>query len=132
VSTTGSVRSNNRMEYQGVKRFSFLGAIGTAVVVTLYDGWLTSRHLATSVEVSEAYRLVLTALLATWLVADAQERRCDRSSFDHGGWALFLFGVYAPCYLFSTRRARGLLIFAGIIFLYMAPGLAELVASRVS
>ena len=120
------------MEYHGVKRCSFLAAIATAVVVTLYDGWLTSRHLAPSVDVFVAYRLVLTALLATWLVADAQQRRCDRSSFDHGGWALFLFGVYAPCYLFSTRRARGVLIFAGMIFLYILPGLAELVATHVS
>jgi hypothetical protein len=116
----------------GVKRFSFLATIGTAVVFTLYDGWLTSRQLAPDVGVFVAYRLVLTALLATWLVADAQERRCDRSTFDHGGWALLLFYVYAPCYLFSTRRARGLLIFAGMIFLYVLPGLAELVASHVS
>jgi hypothetical protein len=120
------------MAYQGVKRFNTFAAIGTAVVFTLYDGWLTSRHLAPSAEVFLTYRLVLTALLATWLVADAQERRCDRSTFDHGGWALFLFGVYAPCYLFSTRRARGALIFGGMIFLYALPVLAEFVASHVS
>ena len=120
------------MEYHGVKRFSLLGAIGMAAVVTLYDGWLTSRHLAPNVEVFVVYRLVLTALLAIWLVADGQERRWDRSTFDHGSWALFLFLYYAPCYLFSTRRARGVLIFAGMISLYVLPGLAELVASHVS
>jgi hypothetical protein len=120
------------MPFLGVKRFSFLGAVGTAVVVTLYDGWLTSRHLAPHEEVFVTYRLVLTALLATWLVADAQERRCDRSTFDHGGWALFLFYLYAPCHLFSTRRARGVLIFMGMVFLFILPVFAELLASAVS
>jgi hypothetical protein len=39
------------MDYRGIKRFSFLGAIGTAVVFTLYDAWLTPRHLAPDVGV---------------------------------------------------------------------------------
>jgi uncharacterized MAPEG superfamily protein len=120
------------MDCHGVKRFSFLGAIGMAVVFTVYGGWLTSRHFVPDAGVFAAYQLSLTALLAQWLVADAQERRCDRSTFDHGAWALIFFGVYAPCYLVSTRRARGLLTFAGMILLYMLPKLAELVGSHVS
>ena len=120
------------MGLYAIKRFSVLGAIGTAAVFTLYDGWLTSRHLAPTRQISFVYQFVLTALLATWLVTDAQERRHHRPTFDHGGWALFLFFLYAPYYLFSTRRGRGLLIFAGMIFLFILPVLAELITSYVS
>jgi hypothetical protein len=120
------------MAFHAIKRFSVLGAIGTAIVFTLYDGWLTSRHLAPKVPIFFTYRFVLAALLATWLVTDAQERRRDRSTFDHGSWVLFLFVLYAPYYLVSTRRIRGLLIFVGMIFLFILPMLAEIIASYVS
>lgn len=120
------------MASSGIKRFSSLTAIGMAVVVAFYDGWLVSRHLAPNHQVFFTYRFVLATLLATWLVTDAQERRRDRSTFDYGGWALLLFFLYAPYYLIATRRARGVLIFAGMLFLFILPSLAELIASYVS
>ena len=120
------------MAFDGIKRLSVLGAVGASVVFTTYDGWLTSRHLAPDEHLFSAYRFVLAALLATWLVTDAQERHRDRPTFDQGGFALFLFVLYAPYYLFSTRRARGVLIFGGMVFLFVLPQIAELVASYVS
>lgn len=120
------------MASYGIKRFSGLSAVGTALVVALYDGWLVSHHLAPNQQVLFTYRFVLATLLATWLVADAQERRRDRSTFDYGSWALLLFFLYAPYYLVSTRRARGVLIFAGMLFLFILPSLAEIIASYVS
>jgi hypothetical protein len=119
------------MALKGIKRFSLLGAIGACAVVSTYDGWLTFRHLAPNEHFFRIYRFVIAALFATWLVTDAQELRRDRPTFDHGGFALFLFAVYAPYYLFSTRRARGLLIFGGMILLFALPWVAELIASHV-
>lgn len=112
------------MAVGGIKRLSVLGAIGVSVVFAAYDGWLSSRHLAPSGGLFFYYRFVVIALLATWIVADAQERR--RAIFDHGYHAFFLFFVYAPYYLISTRRARGVLIFAGMILLCLLPELTEL------
>jgi hypothetical protein len=120
------------MEYGGIKRFSLLSAVAASVVFAAYDAWLTSRHLAPNEQLFRVYRFVLSALLATWLVTDAQERRRDRPTFDHGGFALFLFALYAPYYLISTRRARGILVFGGIVLLFVLPALAELIASYVS
>jgi hypothetical protein len=120
------------MTYDGVKRLSALGAVGAAVVLATYDGWLTTRHLIPNEHLFRIYRFVLSALLATWLVTDAQERKRERPTFDHGGFALFLFFLYAPYYLVSTRRIRGVLIFAGIVLLFLLPLIAELIASHVS
>jgi hypothetical protein len=120
------------MAYSGIKRSSFLGAIGASVAFAVYNGWLSSLHMAPSVQLYTAHRFVLTALFATWLVADAQEGQRARPTFDHGGFALFLFGVYAPIYLISTRRGRGLLVFVGMAFLFVLPGLVEDIGSHVS
>jgi hypothetical protein len=100
------------------------------VVFAAYNGWLSSRHLVPGGGVFFYYRLVVIALLATWIVVDAQERQ--RAIFDHGYHAFFLFFVYAPYYLISTRRGRGALIFGGMILLFLLPQLAELFATPVS
>jgi hypothetical protein len=119
------------MAFSGIKRLSLLAAIGACAMVATYDGWLTFRHLAPNEHFFRVFRFVVAALFATWVVTDAQERHRDRPTFDHGGFALFLFAVYAPYYLFSTRRARGLLIFGGMVLLLELPWLAELIASYV-
>ena len=120
------------MAFDGIKRFSVLGAVGTSVVFATYDVWLAFRHLAPNEHLFRVYEFVLSALFSTWIVTDAQERHRDRPTFDQGGFALFLFVLYAPYYLFTTRRARGVLIFGGIAFLFVLPQIAELIASYVS
>jgi|SRR5215469_2181910 len=120
------------MGFDGLKRFSVLGAVGACAVFATYYGWLTSRHLFPNWPLPFIYRFVLSSLLATWLVTDAQERRRDRPTFDHGGFALFLFFIYVPYYLFVTRRARGVLIFGGMVLLFALPGIAADIVSYVS
>ena len=118
------------MEYGGVKRSSLLGAIGSSVVFAVYNGWLSSLHMAPSAHLYTVHRLVLIGLFATWLVADAQEGQRARPTFDHGGLALFFFALYAPIYLIGTRRGRGLLIFLGMVLLLLLPGLVEDIGSH--
>ena len=121
------------MGFEGIKRFSFLGAVGAALVFATYYGWLASRHLAPIQPLDVVYRFVLLLLFATWVVADGQERRRDRPTFDQGGFVLFFFIVYVPYYLFSTRRTRGLLIFVGMCLLFSLPEtVAEFVRMSVS
>jgi hypothetical protein len=119
------------MAYSGIKRSSFLGALGASLAFAVYNGWLSSLHMAPSAQLYTAHRLVLTGLFATWLVADAQEGQ-RAPTFDHGGLALFFFGLYAPYYLISTRRGRGLLVLIGMVFLFVLPGLVEDIGSHVS
>ena len=119
------------MVYSGIKRSSFLGAMGLSVAFAGYNGWLSSLHVAPSAHLYTGHRLVLTILFATWLVADAQEGK-RAPTFDHGGLALFFFSLYAPIYLIATRRGRGLLIFVGMVLLFVLPGLVEDIGSHVS
>jgi len=114
------------MAVDGIKRLSILGAVGVSVVFAAYVGWLSSRHLAPGGGVYFYHRLVVIALLATWIVGDARERR--RAIFDHGYHAFFLFFAYAPYYLISTRRGRGVLIFGAMILLFVLPQLVEFFA----
>jgi hypothetical protein len=114
----------------GIKRLSILGAVGVSVVFAAYNGWLSSQHLAPGGGVFFYHRLVVMALLATWIVVDAKERQ--RAKFDHGFNAFIFFFVYAPYYLISTRRGRGVLIFGGMVILFLLPQLAELFATPVS
>ena len=118
------------MAVDRIKRLSLLGAVGVSVVFAVYDGWLSSRHLAPDAGLFFTHRFVVIALLATWLVADAQERQ--RAIFDHGYHAFSLFFVYAPYYLISTRRGRAVHMLVGMGLLFLLPQLAELIVSYVS
>ena len=121
------------MGFVGIKRFSFLAAVGAALAFSAYYGWLASRHLAPVQPLDVLYHPVLLLLFATWVVADGQEQRRDRPTFDQGGFVLFFFIVYVPYYLFSTRRARGLLIFLGMCLLFTLPQtVAEIVRASAS
>jgi hypothetical protein len=115
------------MNFNGVKRFSIIGALSVCVMFTTYSGWLFSLSRAPDELLSTLYQFVLTSLLATWLVADAQEFRRARPSFDEGWFIIAVFPFYVPYYLISTRRwRRGALIIIGIVLLFMLPWLGQL------
>jgi hypothetical protein len=97
----------------------------------VYAGWSISRGHVPYDALYSLHEVVVSILLATWLIADAQERRRDRPTFDQGGFVLFLFLVYVPYYLFSTRRARGFLMFGGMVLLLVLPRIAADIAANV-
>ena len=118
--------------FEGIKRFSCLAALGAGVVFTVYYGWLASHHLVPIEPIAVVYKFVLLLLFATWVVADGQEQRRISPTFDQGGFVLFLFLVYVPYYLFSTRRARGLLIFVGMLLLSALPETVADIVARLN
>jgi hypothetical protein len=120
------------MYTRGTKVLSLIGAFGVPAVVSLYVGWSTSRGHVPYDALFKLHETVVSILLATWLIADAQERSRDRPTFDHGAFVLFLFLVYVPYYLFSTRRARGILMFGGMVLLLALPRIAAGIFSHVS
>jgi len=114
------------MALSTVKHFSMAGAIGTSTVTAAYAGWLYSHARAPNDYLLSVHQIVVITLLATWLVADANESRRAQPSFDHGWYALMAFPLYTAYYLVSTRRwRRGGLILAGMILLCLLPSVAE-------
>ena len=120
------------MYTQGTKLLRLIGAFGVAAVVDVYVGWSISRGHVPYDALYKLHEVVVSILLATWLIADSQERRRDRPTFDQGGFVLFLFLVYVPYYLFSTRRARGVLIFGGMVLLLELPRITADIVAHVS
>ena len=132
VSAPASTTPLADMYTQRTKPLSLIGAFGVAAVVSVYVGWAISRGHVPYDALFRLHEVVVAILLATWLIADAQQRRRDRPTFDQGGFVLFLFLVYVPYYLFSTRRARGVLIFGGMVLLLTLPRIAADIVSYVS
>ena len=121
------------MAFASIKRLSLLGAIGASVVVAAYVLWLLTHSREPGDQLIRMHHLVIGTLLATWLVADANESRRAPASFDHGWFVLTLFPFYTAYYLISTRRWRwGSAIAAGMIVLFVLPWLVQLVAWYVS
>ena len=115
-----------------VKRLSMLSAVGTSTVFAAYDAWLLLRGLAPTGGLFFIHRFILYALLATWVVADAEQSHRARPTFDYGALVLFLFALYVPYYLITTRRRRGLLVLGGVGLLFLLPQFAEVIAAYVS
>ena len=116
------------MGYSSIKRFSVIGALSVTALLGVYAGWLFYSHSETpSDDLSDLHSLLLTTLVATWVVADAQESRRAHPTFDHGSFVFMAFPFYVPYYLISTRRWwRGLLMLGGVVLLFMLPWLTEL------
>jgi hypothetical protein len=113
----------------GIKRSSLSAAIGAAIVVAVYVGWLFARNLTPNEHLLGLYRFVIAALLATWLAADTREAGRSQPTFDYGAYFVFAFVVFAPFYLIATRRWRGVLMLAGMALLFLLPALATLVVA---
>jgi hypothetical protein len=121
------------MHQQGIKQFSFIGACGTSVVFALYAGWLYLRGRAPDGQLFNLHQFVVSFIMATWLVADTRESRRTQPSFDLGWFVVLAFPAYAAYHLISTRRwRRGALIVTGMVFLFLLPWLAALLAWSIS
>jgi hypothetical protein len=116
------------MSYRSIKRFSVIGALSVTALLGIYAGSLFYlRAEEPGDDLFELHSLLVTILVATWVVADAQEHRRALCSFDHGSFVFIAFPFYVPYYLISTRRwRRGLLMVGGVVLLFMVPWLAEL------
>ena len=88
----------------------WLYAIAVAVASTMApDGNLPWRADYVS-------QLILSLILASWVIADAQKRR-RQLCYDFDSFVFFAWPVVLPIYLFRTRGLRAfltLLCFAGI------------------
>ena len=115
------------MDFERVRRFSLVGAVGVTALLAAYASALFYlRSEAPSQDLFSLHSFLLTALVATWVVADAQKSGRARPSFDHGWFVFLAFPFYVPYYLISTRRwVRGLLILGGIILLFLLPWIME-------
>jgi hypothetical protein len=89
----------------GIKRSSLSAAIGSSIVVAIYVGWLLARNLTPDEHFFTLYRLVIAALLATWLVADTREAGRSQPTFDYGAYFVFALVLFAPYYVIATRRS---------------------------
>jgi hypothetical protein len=110
----------------GIKRSSLSAAIGASIVVAIYVGWLFARNLTPYEHLFTLYRFVIAALLATWLVADTREVGRSQPTFDYGAYVVFALVLFAPYYLFATRRWRGVIMLVGMALLFLLPALVTL------
>jgi hypothetical protein len=117
------------VDYDRIKRFAVFGAVTETALFGAYAGALFyARAQTPSGELFNLHTFILSVLVATWVVADAQRLGRARSSFDQGYFAVLAFPVYIPCYLISTRRWRHGCFVTGIIFLlFFLPWFVEFV-----
>ena len=109
-----------------MKRLSLVGALGTAIVFSVYAGYLLSIARAPDPHLFSLYQFILAMLLSTWIVEDTSELQRPRPSFDYGWFIFATFPVYLPYYFVSTRRWRGVALSFAVIVLFLLPWLAQL------
>ena len=73
-----------------------------------------------------AWSVIFIVLSAIWVVRDS-ERDDFEKPFELGFLIYVLWPITLPWYLVSTRGAEGLLLFFGLVALYVGPWVAGLV-----
>jgi hypothetical protein len=107
------------------KRSSLIGALSLSIAFAAYDAWQFSEGRVTSDELQTLYQVIVSAFLAKWIIVDARQLHRAPPTFDYGWFIIFAFPAYVPYYLISTRRWRGLVLFAGMLLLFWLPWFAE-------
>jgi hypothetical protein len=95
--------------------FGILSVLMTGYVVAAL--WIIAEPSAPLLSLS---MFVSVCLVALWVDADSRGRREIYRPFEYG-WLVYVYWIpYVPYYLWRTRRAKGLLAFAGILFLLLS------------
>jgi hypothetical protein len=110
---------------------SIVGACVVSIVFAIYDGVLFWQGRAPSEHLFDLHIFLLTLLLVTWFVADSAARQRFVPSFDYGWFIWAMLPFFAPYYLVSTRRWRGVVLCIGMLLLFLLPWLVEVVVSYV-
>jgi len=114
------------MQPERLRSSSVIAACVATVVVVAYVWFLSLRERAPPEALFRLHNFLMTLLFAWWLVSDNSARQRFSPSFDHGWFAWAALPVYGLYHLVSTRRWRGLMIFAGMLVLLMLPAIAEM------
>jgi hypothetical protein len=113
------------LNFGGSKHSAIAAAVGTSAAVAAYTGCLFGFSRTPDETLFEPFNWVITALIATWVVADDKSLARPHGSFDRGAFIFVLFPVYVAYYLIFTRGwRRGLLLMGGITLLFVLPRLA--------
>lgn len=95
------------------KKWLIASLIGVSAISALVDG-LYYRSGVPSTPATAVLANVLSAfLLASWIDADSKDHPQVGRAFDYGFLVLTFCLPYLPYYLWRTRGARGLAMFAG-------------------
>ena len=100
------------------RKWLIASLVSVSTISAVFEG-LYYRHGIPSTPATSALAVVLSAfLLALWIDADSKDHPQVERSFDYGYIVLIFWLPYLPYYLWRTRGAGGLFMFAGFLGLF--------------
>jgi len=98
---------------------------GVSIIPPLFELLQSSNDMLsvpTSFHAAVGFKFYLMAL---WIDADSKVQPRITRCFDYGFFVLIFWLPYFPYYLWHTRRAVGLLMYAGFLCLLATPDLTQ-------
>jgi len=100
------------------KKWLIVSLISILTISAVFDGLFYLRGIPSAPASATLAGALSVFLLALWIDADRTDHPQVQRSFDYGFLVLMLWLPYLPYYLWSTRGAAGLFMFAGFIGLF--------------
>ena len=108
------------------KTWSPIGYIVVCIVYAVHEGVLHWNDLEASRGAEWITTSVAVFFLVIWIDADSRGRPEIYRPFEYGHLLLFVWLPYVPCYLWRTRKVRGLFAFEGLVALFFAGGFVKI------
>jgi hypothetical protein len=93
---------------------------GLSLIAAAYEGIAYWHGLESSDRLMNLWGALFALFLALWIDADSRTQPRIYRPFEYGWLVLFYWIPYAPYYFWRTRGAKGLLMLAGIICLFLS------------
>ena len=90
-----------------------------STISALFDGLFYPRGLPSTPATAALAGVLSPFLLVLWIEADRKDHPQVVRSFDYGFLVLIFLLPYLPYYLWRTRGAAGLFMFAGFLGLFL-------------
>ena len=90
------------------------------MLAAIYEGVTCWHGLEGSERLTDLWGALFVLVLVLWIEADSRTQPRINRPFEYG-WLVLLYWIpYTPYYFWRTRGAKGLLMLAGVICLFLS------------
>ena len=109
------------------KQSLYIGTlIALSILVAVYEAVVFWHGADASENLLFTWKFVFVVLLVLWVDADSKNFPNIYRPFEYGQLVLFFWLPYLHFYLWRTRRAFGMVMLSGFVFLYLLGFFAQL------
>ena len=124
----GLIPTSSKMHKANIQKIVVIGLVLLSILYGLVEGYLALNGQTTSEHLHFGWSIAFALFIALWAANDETAEDLYQS-YEYLYFVLLLWPIFLPYHLVKTRGMDGVLMFSGILGIYLLPFLCGLATS---